>query len=142
MTERNENLRNVKVKKMQRSSPVTHKMNITSLYIYVLAFFSGMSIMAVELCASRLMAPFFGTSTFVWTNIIGIIMIDLSIGYIVGGKLADRKPRLEILLKLLLAACLFLLVHIFRFALCHSDPVLTANHNHGDDEPVPDTYYG
>ncbi len=86
------------------------EMNITSLYIYVLAFFSGMCIMAVELCASRLMAPFFGTSTFVWTNIIGIIMIALSAGYIVGGKLADRKPRLDILLKLLMAACAFLLV--------------------------------
>jgi spermidine synthase len=85
-------------------------MNITSRYIYVLAFFSGMCIMAVELCASRLMAPFFGTSTFVWTNIIGIIMIALSAGYVVGGKLADRKPRLDILLQLLLAACVFLIV--------------------------------
>ncbi len=80
------------------------------LYIYVLAFFSGMCIMAVELCASRLMAPFFGTSTFVWTNIIGIIMIALSVGYFVGGKLADRKPRLHILLELLMAASAFLLV--------------------------------
>lgn len=78
-------------------------------YIYILAFFSGMCIMAVELSASRLMAPFFGTSTFVWTNIIGIIMVALSIGYLVGGKLADRKPRLEVLLKLLLVACAFLI---------------------------------
>src|SRR5512139_836080 len=84
-------------------------MKMLSLYIYVLAFFSGMCIMAVELCASRLMAPFFGTSTFVWTNIIGIIMIALSVGYFVGGRLADRKPRLHILLKLLMAASVFLL---------------------------------
>jgi len=101
---------------MERNDPLSSKgpaprvMNITSRYIYVLAFFSGMCIMAVELCASRLMAPFFGTSTFVWTNIIGIIMIALSAGYVVGGKLADRKPRLDILLKLLLAACAFLIV--------------------------------
>lgn len=54
------------------------------------------------------MAPFFGTSSFVWTNIIGVIMIALSIGYVAGGKLADRKPKLDILLKLLLAACAFL----------------------------------
>jgi spermidine synthase len=94
----------------QPRGPAPRKMNISSRYIYVLAFFSGMSIMAVELCASRLMAPFFGTSTFVWTNIIGIIMIALSVGYIVGGKLADRKPRLDILLKLLMIACVFLLV--------------------------------
>jgi spermidine synthase len=80
------------------------------LYIYVLSFFSGMCIMAIELCASRLVAPYFGTSSFVWTNIIGVIMIALSIGYIIGGKLADRKPRLDILLKLLLAACVFLIL--------------------------------
>jgi spermidine synthase len=85
-------------------------MDMSPIYIYVLAFFSGMCIMAVELCASRLMAPFFGTSTFVWTNIIGIIMIALAIGYFVGGKLADRKPRLHILLWLLMAASGFLLV--------------------------------
>ena len=82
---------------------------MVSFYIYVLAFSSGMCIMAVELCASRLMAPFFGTSTFVWTNIIGIIMIALSVGYFVGGRLADRKPRLHVLLRLLMAASAFLL---------------------------------
>jgi spermidine synthase len=64
--------------------------------------------MANELCASRLVAPYFGTSSFVWTNIIGVIMIALSTGYFVGGKLADRKPELGILLKLLMAACGFL----------------------------------
>ena len=96
---------------MQSSSgPTPRELNISSLYIHVLAFFSGMCIMAVELCASRLMAPFFGTSTFVWTNIIGVIMIALSAGYFIGGRLADRKPQLNILLKLLLAACSFLLV--------------------------------
>ena len=90
--------------------PFRHEMKKSFLYIYVLSFFSGMCIMAIELCASRLMAPFFGTSSFVWTNIIGVIMIALSVGYVVGGKLADRKPRLDILLKLLLAAGAFLLL--------------------------------
>ncbi len=60
--------------KVARHDAASEK-KMARLYIYVLAFFSGMCIMAVELCASRLMAPFFGTSTFVWTNIIGIIMI-------------------------------------------------------------------
>jgi spermidine synthase len=83
-------------------------MNRSLLYIYVLSFFSGMCIMANELCASRLVAPYFGTSSFVWTNIIGVIMIALSTGYVIGGKLADRKPKLGILLKLLLAACMLL----------------------------------
>ncbi len=78
-------------------------------YLYLLSFCSGMSIMAVELSASRLVAPVFGTSTYVWTNIIGVIMIALSIGYVVGGRLADRRPGLGLLLKLLLGACGWLL---------------------------------
>ena len=94
---------------MAQHETVAHETNVSPFYIYALAFFSGMSIMAVELCASRLMAPFFGTSTFVWTNIIGIIMIALSVGYFVGGRLADRKPRLHVLLRLLMAASAFLL---------------------------------
>lgn len=80
------------------------------LYIQVLSFCSGMSIMAVELCASRLVAPVFGTSTYVWTNIIGVIMIALSVGYMVGGRLADRHGDLRLLLKLLLGACAWLLL--------------------------------
>ncbi len=80
------------------------------LYIQALAFCSGMSIMAVELCASRLVAPVFGTSTYVWTNIIGVIMIALSAGYMVGGRLADRDGDLRLLLKLLTGACAWLLL--------------------------------
>ncbi len=78
-------------------------------YLYALSFCAGMSIMAVELSASRLVAPVFGTSTYVWTNIIGVIMIALSIGYVVGGRLADRRDGLAPLLKLLLGACGWLL---------------------------------
>jgi len=71
------------------------------------AFISGMSIMALEMSASRLLAPFFGTSLFVWTNIIGITMISLSIGYYFGGKIADGKPDSKPLFKVLLATSVF-----------------------------------
>ncbi|MCX6743590.1 MAG: fused MFS/spermidine synthase [Candidatus Parcubacteria bacterium] len=66
--------------------------------------------MAIEISASRLIAPYFGTSTFVWTNVIGVIMVALALGYFFGGKLADKKPDLNQLLKIILLACLVLLI--------------------------------
>jgi len=54
--------------------------------IYFTSFFCGMSVMAVELSASRLLAPYFGSSSIIWTIIIGLIMISLSLGNILGGR--------------------------------------------------------
>jgi spermidine synthase len=73
-----------------------------------MVFLSGMSIMAVELSASRLLAPYFGTSLFVWTNLIGIVMIALAIGYWQGGKLADKHPKQAWLYTLMLVASCYL----------------------------------
>ena len=59
---------------------------------YFTIFISGMSVLAIELSASRLLAPYFGTTLFVWTNIIGVVLIALSLGYYYGGKLVDAHP--------------------------------------------------
>lgn len=55
--------------------------------------FAGMSVMAVELGASRLLAPYFSSSQIVWTIIIGTIMIAMALGNIYGGKSADKSPN-------------------------------------------------
>ncbi len=60
--------------------------------------------MAMEISASRLIAPYFGTSLFVWTNIIGVVLVALSIGYYVGGIVSDKHPKLTSLLWLLCSA--------------------------------------
>lgn len=73
-------------------------------YLWVVAFVSGMSIMAIEMTASRLVAPYFGTSLFVWANVIGMIMAALAVGYWFGGKWAERSPKLKTLLLLLCVA--------------------------------------
>ena len=58
------------------------------LFLYLTEFFAGMSVMAVELGASRLLAPYFSSSQIVWTIIIGTIMIAMALGNIYGGKSA------------------------------------------------------
>lgn len=55
-------------------------------YLYMTEFFAGMSVMAVELGASRLLAPYFSSSQIVWTIIIGTIMIAMALGNIWGEK--------------------------------------------------------
>ncbi|WP_295115757.1 spermidine synthase [Ruminococcus sp.] len=61
-------------------------------YLYMTEFFAGMSVMAVELGASRLLAPYFSSSQIVWTIIIGTIMIAMALGNIYGGRSADKNP--------------------------------------------------
>lgn len=68
---------------------------------------AGASVMVLELVAPRMYAPLFGTSTYVWTMVIGVVMASLALGYVWGGRLADRDPRLTTLGKVLsLAAAL------------------------------------
>ena len=63
------------------------------VYLYLTEFFAGMSVMAVELGASRLLAPYFSSSQIVWTIIIGTIMIAMALGNIYGGRTADKNPN-------------------------------------------------
>ncbi len=75
------------------------------LYLYMTEFFAGMSVMAVELGASRLLAPYFSSSQIVWTIIIGTIMIAMALGNLYGGRSADARPDPDRLyLRILIAA--------------------------------------
>ena len=70
----------------------TPKILKNKIFLYLTEFFAGMSVMAVELGASRLLAPYFSSSQIVWTIIIGTIMIAMALGNIYGGRSADKNP--------------------------------------------------
>ncbi|TRZ77412.1 spermidine synthase [bacterium] len=84
--------------------------------IEIAVFICGMVVMIFEIVGSRVLGPFLGTSIFVWTSLIGVILGSLSIGYWIGGKIADKKANLT-----------NLAIIIFLAAICISLTALIKN---------------
>lgn len=79
------------------------------LCVYLLAFWSGCFVMALELLGARALSPFFGSGIYVWGAVITLFMLSLSLGYLIGGSLSSHAPslaRLSVLVLLAMAAAL------------------------------------
>src|SRR3954454_20398436 len=76
--------------------------------VAVIAFVVGAASLGTEIAAARLLAPWFGASTIVWANTIATVLVALSAGYWIGGRMADRDPTLHGLCRIVLWAALLL----------------------------------
>jgi spermidine synthase len=85
----------------------------------VLVFVVGTGSLGAEIAAVRLLAPYFGASTIVWANTIGVVLVALSVGYWLGGRLADRHPNMPALCFTSLIAAVMLAIVPFA-----ADPLL------------------
>jgi len=79
-----------------------------SKIIYVISFFEGAAVMATELCGSKLISPYFGSSLYVWSAVIAITLGSLAAGYFYGGTLSTRENKPKTLTTLLLLAAIYM----------------------------------
>nr|MBA3352322.1 fused MFS/spermidine synthase [Blastocatellia bacterium] len=87
----------------------------------VTVFVCGALVMIYEIVGSRIVSPFIGTSTYVWTSLIGVILASLSLGYWLGGRLADKRPDPKVL-----ASVIFVAGGLVSLTIFIKDIVLTA----------------
>jgi len=69
---------------------------LQTILVMILAFIAGFIIMSIELLGGRILAPYFGSSIYVWGSVITVFMLSLSVGYLTGGKLSLHNPNLAI----------------------------------------------
>lgn len=79
-------------------------------FLYLLVFVVGMASLGAEIATARLMAPYFGASTIIWANTIAVVLVSLSAGYWIGGRLGDAHPHLHGLCLMVAAAGVLLAV--------------------------------
>lgn len=81
--------------KPKTGSDALNQSAMVSMTVFTLAFLSGFIIMSIELLGGRILAPYFGSSIYVWGSIITVFMLALSLGYLIGGQLSLHHPRLR-----------------------------------------------
>ena len=86
----------------------------------MIAFISGFVMMGYEILGVRVLAPFYGSSVYVWGATISVFLAGLSIGYAVGGRIADRRADGKILAMLVMVpALMIVLFPLYAYGLCN-----------------------
>jgi len=115
-----------KTRPSAKRKPASPEMGQVKSSVYLYAALEGTAVMAIELLAARMLAPYFGSSLFVWAAVIGTTLLSLALGYYIGGRLADRYTKIETIHWVLLIASGFLMsMHyisqLFTFAFVETD---------------------
>ena len=88
--------------------------------LYVIAFISGFVMMAYEILGVRVLTPFYGSSVYVWGATISVFLAGLSIGYAVGGRIADRRADGKTLaLLVIVPGLMIVLFPFYAYGLCN-----------------------
>jgi predicted membrane-bound spermidine synthase len=99
----------VKARPVAKAKSTTPETKHIKSSVYLFAALEGATVMAVELMAARMLAPYFGSSLFVWVAVIGSTLLSLALGYYIGGRLADKYTRIATIHWVLLVASVFLM---------------------------------
>ncbi|MFA6560342.1 MAG: fused MFS/spermidine synthase [Verrucomicrobiia bacterium] len=100
---------------MKHKQPLSRNVPLTPglrRYLYVTAAITGAAIMIVEILGAKMLAPYLGTSHFVWTAQIAVTLVALTCGYYIGGRWVDRSPQLGRLYGAIAAAAVYLCVSV------------------------------
>ena len=106
---------------------------VTALVIYLVAFITGAIVMSFEMLGSRYLNPYFGSGIYTWAALISTVLAALTIGYFIGGFIADRRPSASVLGTTVLIGSAYVLVLpsfaelLLEFVLARVDDVKTGS---------------
>lgn len=84
-------------------------------YVYTIALVCGAAVLSIEILGTRVLGPFYGVTIYLWSALITVTLLALSIGYVLGGRLADKNPGMRRLcILILIAGILILLIPLIK----------------------------
>ncbi len=98
--------------------------------LFLISFCEGAAVMAAEICGAKLLAPFFGSSLYVWSSVMAITLGGLASGYFIGGRLSQKENKQSTLFYSLLCAFCFLALmpylSKFNYVIAYNLPLIPA----------------
>ncbi len=92
------------------TAPAALESKTAAFAIYLVAFVTGAIVMSFEMLGSRYLNPYFGSGIYTWASLISTVLFALTVGYFIGGWLADRMPSVRVLATTILIGSIYVIV--------------------------------